>query len=133
MSWIVWDNALETGQARMDEDHHELARLFDLLCEAVEQRRDREFCSAVIEQIIEHAGTHFESEQELMAERHYPKIEQHTAEHALLLAQAIEYKAAFDAGAAGPQFALADFPDVWLSFHILFSDKDLARFLAQAG
>ena len=133
MTWIVWDHALETGQARMDEDHHELARLFALLCEAVEQRRDREYCSAVLEQIIGHAGTHFKSEQELMAERHYPNIEQHTAEHAMLLAQAIEYKAAFDAGAAGTQIALADFPDIWLSFHILFSDKDLARFLAEAG
>jgi hemerythrin len=132
MTWILWDNTLETGQARMDEDHRELARLFDLLSEAVAQRREREFCSSVVDQIIEHARTHFELEQQFMAERHYPKIKQHTAEHDMLLAQALECRAAFDAG-DGPKIALADFPDVWLSFHILFSDKDLAQFLAQTG
>lgn len=133
MTWIVWDSTLETGQAQMDEDHHELARLFDLLCAAVAQRREREYCSTVLEQIIEHAAAHFESEEELMTGRDYPKTGQHIAEHAMLLAQAIEYRAAFDAGIAEPNIALADFPDVWLAFHILFSDKDLARFLAQAG
>jgi len=133
MTWMLWDKTLETGQALMDAEHEELARLFNLLRDTAEQRRDKESCSQVLEQIIGHAMTHFERELELMLKWQYPKIEQHKAEHAMLLAHAIGYKAAFDAGTVGPEIALNDFPDVWLSFHILFSDKDLARFLAQAG
>ena len=133
MTWTLWDNTLVTGQAGLDGDHEEMARLFNLLRDTAEQRRDKESCSLVLAQIIEHASTHFELERQLMVQRRYPKIEQHDGEHIMLLAQAIEYKAAFDAGTVGPEIALTDFPDVWLSFHILFSDKDLARFLAETG
>ena len=131
MTWKLWDGTLETGHARLDADHKALASLFNLLREAAEQRREKEFCGLVLEQIIAHAGAHFELERQLMAKHHYPKLEQHAAEHAMLIDQAVNYKAAFDAGADRPQIALTDFPDVWLAFHILFSDKDLARFLAQ--
>jgi hemerythrin-like metal-binding protein len=132
MAWILWDNTLETGHSRMDADHRELSRLFNLLREAVEQHRGKEFCSLVLEQIIEHARSHFQREQQLMARRHYPRTEQHAAEHAMLLDQAVNYKAAFDLAESEPDIDLVNFPEVWLAFHILFSDKDLARFLAQA-
>jgi hemerythrin len=131
MALILWDSTLETGNPRIDADHRELARLFNLLPEAVEKRRGKEFSSDVLGQIIRHAEAHFQLEQELMAEHRYPKIEQHTAEHVMLLGQARSYKAGFDAGATESEVALIDFPEVWLGFHILFSDKDLARFLAQ--
>ena len=132
MAPSLWDNTLETGHARMDADHLELATLFNLLREAVEQRKGKEFCASVLDRIIQHAKEHFRREQQLMAKHHYPKIEQHTAEHVMLLNQALNYRATFDTGAAEPQIAVIDFPDVWLGFHILFSDKDLARFLAHS-
>jgi hemerythrin-like metal-binding protein len=127
---IRWDDTLDTGHVGMDTDHKELARLFNLLREAAERPDGKESWGVVLDQIIEHARMHFHREQELMAEHHYPKIEQHAAEHAMLLDQARDYRASLEAGTTGPKIALADFPDVWLAFHILFSDKDLARFLA---
>jgi hemerythrin len=132
MALILWDSTLETGEPQIDADHRELARLFNLLLEAAADNRGKEFCSLVLDQIIEHARVHFDREQQLMDKHNYPKVEQHAAEHAMLLEQALNYKAAFDAGAAEPGIALTDFPEVWLAFHILFSDKDLARFLAQS-
>ena len=132
MDWIVWDHTLQTGHPQLDADHAEFARLFNLLPEALQMPNRKAMCSKLLEQIIEHTRTHFELEQKLMQERCYPKIRQHSAEHAMLLDQAHQYRTAFDAGATEPEIALIDFPDVWLSFHILFSDKDLARVLAQA-
>jgi hemerythrin-like metal-binding protein len=131
MNWIVWDKTLETGHPWIDEDHKELARLFNLLPEAKGMPRGKELCSNVLGQIIAHAGTHFDQEQQLMAKHKYPKMAQHSAEHAMLLEQALNYRIEFDASAGEPDVALVDFPEVWLSFHILFSDKDLARFLSQ--
>ncbi len=133
MTSILWDHTLETGHPLIDADHRELARLFNLLPEAVEQARGKAFCGKLLDQIIEQARTHFQREQQLMVKHHYPKIEQHTAEHAMLLDQALNYRATFDPGAAESKIALTDFPEVWLGFHILFSDKDLARFLAQTS
>ena len=133
MTSNLWDNTLKTGHPGIDADHRELAGLFDLLPEAVAQRRGKAFCGRLLDQIIGQAQTHFQREQQLMVKHHYPGIEQHAAEHAMLLDQALNYRASFDPGAAESEIALIDFPDVWLAFHILFSDKDLARFLAQTA
>ena len=129
MDWIAWDDTLETGHASMDGDHRELAELFDRLRDAVERDAEKASCAALIDDIIEYAKTHFEREQSLMAQHLYPKAEQHAAEHAMLIRQALDYRKSFDADPAAARSTLLRFADVWLAFHILFSDKELAAFL----
>lgn len=133
MDWISWDHTLRTGHTRIDADHKALADLFNLLPQAMEQGKGKDYCAKVLDDIIQHATAHFELEQQLMAQHHYPKAVQHTGEHAMLLEQALQYMASFDIDSSESRLALARFPDVWLGFHILFSDKDLANFLARAA
>jgi len=133
MDWIAWDNTLKTGHARMDADHHALAELFNLLADAVDKRKGKEVCGGVLDDIIRHAQAHFELEEQLMAERRYPNSDQHKAEHAMLIGQALRYRASFAADAAESPVTVAHFPEVWLAFHILFSDKELADFLARTA
>ncbi len=130
MDWIAWDDTLDTGHAGMDADHKELAELFNLLRDAVESGEGKAACAQVLDDIIRHAQTHFELEQRLMTQHRYPKAEQHAAEHAMLISQALDYKEGFDMDSATTRSALMRFPEVWLAFHILFSDKELAAFLA---
>ena len=131
MDWMAWDDTLETGHARMDADHRKLAELFDLLRDAVEHGgADKASCAALIDEIIGHAKTHFEREQRLMAQHRYPKAEQHAAEHAMLIRQALDYRESFDVDSAAAKSTLLRFADVWLAFHILFSDKELAAFFS---
>ena len=130
MDWIAWDHTLETGDARMDADHKELAELFNLLRDAADGGKGRTACAGVLDDIIGHAKAHFELEQRLMAQRGYPKTEQHAAEHAMLIRQALDYRQSFDVDSAASRSALMRFAEVWLAFHILFSDKELAAFLA---
>ena len=131
MDWIAWDDTLETGDARMDADHKELAELFNLLRDAADGGKGRAACAAILDDIIRHAKAHFELEQRLMAQQRYPKAEQHAAEHAMLIKQALDYRQNFDVDSAASRSALMRFPEVWLAFHILFSDKELAAFLAR--
>lgn len=133
MDWIPWDNTLNTGHARMDADHKALAELFNLLADAVDKRKGREFYVSVLDNIIRDARAHFELEEQLMAQFHYPKSAQHKAEHAMLIDQALSYRSTFEVDATESPIAVAHFPEVWLAFHILFSDKELAGFLAQAA
>ena len=132
MDWIAWDETLETGHARMDADHKELAGLFNLLRDAVEAGKGKSACGKILDDIIMRAQAHFEREQQLMAQHRYPKAEEHGAEHAMLIRQALDYRGRFDLGSAASRSELMSFPEVWLSFHILFSDKELAAFVARA-
>lgn len=131
MDWIAWDHTLETGHARMDADHKELVELFKLLRDAVDSGKGRTACAGVLDDIIRHAKAHFELEQSLMTQQRYPKTEQHAAEHAMLIKQALDHRQSFDVDSAASRSALMRFPEVWLAFHILFSDKELAAFLAR--
>ena len=133
MDWISWDHTLKTGHARMDADHKALAELLNLLSHAAEQRKGKDFCAKALDDIIQHARTHFDLERQLMAQHRYPKTEQHMAEHAMLIEQALQYKATFDVDPDGSRIGLARFSEVWLGFHILFSDKELANFLARTA
>jgi len=130
MDWIVWDHSLETGNAKMDADHRELAGLFDQLREAAEGGGGSAACSRVLDNIVEHTKAHFALEQRLMTQYQYPKTEQHAAEHTMLIRQALEFRERFNRDFAASKAEVIQFPDVWLTFHILFSDKDLAAFLA---
>jgi hemerythrin len=131
VDWIPWDNTLKTGHARMDADHKGLAELFNRLADAVETRKGKDFYGGVLDDIIEHTQAHFDMEEQLMDQHHYQKSHQHKAEHAMLLSQVLDYRATFAADAAESPVAVAHFPEVWLAFHILFSDKELAEYLAR--
>jgi len=130
MDWTAWDETLETGHAGMDADHKQLAGLFNRLRSALENDEGSAFCTAILDDIIRHTTAHFELEQRLMLQHRYPKAEQHAAEHAMLIRQALDYRNSFDAGPAASRSTQTRFADVWLAFHILFSDKELAAFLA---
>ena len=131
MDWVAWDETLETGHAELDAEHRALAQLFNRLRDAVQGGEGKAACAKVLDGIISHTKAHFEFEQRLMAQQHYPRAEQHTAEHAMLLRQALDYREKFDLNDAAARSALSKFPEVWLAYHILFSDKDLAAFLAR--
>ncbi len=131
MDRIAWDDTLETGHAGMDADHKELADLFNRLRDAVESGEGRPACARILDKVITHARAHFEHEQRLMIAQRYPKTEQHAAEHSMLLRQALDYREHFDVDSAASRLALMHFAEIWLAFHILFSDKELAAFLVQ--
>ena len=131
MDWTAWDHSLETGNAAMDSEHRKLATLLEGLRKAAEHGSDKARCARPLDELIAHAEAHFALELRFMNEQRYPKLRQHVDEHAMLLCQARDYRANFDIESAAGRAALMRFPEVWLEFHILFSDKDLGQFLAR--
>jgi len=131
MDWIAWDETLETGHAGMDADHKHLAGLFERLRDALEGGEEKASCVEILDGIIRHTQAHFELEQRLMIQHRYPKADQHAAEHAMLIRQAQDYRDSYDTDTAASKSAQIRFADVWLAFHILFTDKELAAFLAR--
>ena len=131
MDWIPWDDTLQTGHAQMDAGHKAMAGLFNQLADAVAEHESKDFYGNLLDKIIERARAHFDLEEQLMAEHDFPKSDQHRSEHAMLISQALGYRASFAVDAAQSPVAVARFAEVWLAFHILFSDKELADFLAR--
>jgi hemerythrin len=130
MKWIPWEDVLATGNAVLDADHEPLVDLFNQLAASVIQKKDKKVCVELLDGIIQHAKTHFDFEEQLMAERRYSKADLHAAEHARLVRQAAKFMVKFDAGSRGSHIDVIHFPEDWLTFHILGADKELADFLS---
>jgi hemerythrin-like metal-binding protein len=133
MEWIHWDNVLATGHVILDIDHERLVTLFNQLTASVKERKSKVACTELLGKIIHQTQVHFAFEEQLMADHGYPKIDQHTAEHARLVKQAVRYMVKFEAAAPGTHISLIHFPEDWLTFHILSADKELANFLGATG
>ena len=133
MNWIPWNDILRTGHAEIDAEHMELVRLLNELSDAVKHRKGKNACGSVLDAIIDYTISHFALEAELMAKHYYPKTGQHNIEHAQLIKRAQNYRAKFESGSTGTHIELIHFPEDWLTFHILTSDKELAGFLTESN
>ncbi len=132
MNWIPWDDILRTGHAEIDAEHMQLVKLFNQLADAIRSQKGKSVCSGVLDNIVECTILHFKTEAELMAKHQYPKSEHHNAEHTQLIRQALSYRTKYESSPPGSHIELIHFPEDWLTFHILTSDKELAEFLAEA-
>ena len=131
MNRIPWDDILRTGHAEIDAEHMELVGLFNQLSDAVEQEKAKNVCGGILDAIIDYTASHFTLEAELMKKHRYPKRAQHNIEHARLIKQAQNYRDKFESDPPGTHIELIQFPEDWLTFHIVTSDKELGGFLAK--
>jgi len=117
----------------LDTDHEHLVNLFGQPVGSVKERKGKTACVDLLDKIIQQSKLHFAFEEQLMAEQRYPKADEHIAEHARLITQALRYKAKLESDSPGLHIPLIHFPEDWLTFHILSADKELADFLSAAG
>ena len=129
MGWIKWDHTLELGHERMDADHKRLVALVNQLVKGIVNNLGKDAYDALLDDLFANARAHFGMEEQLMAECSYPDADEHRAEHARLMKDALEYRTKFDSSAE-PSVSLLYFFDQWLSRHILASDGELARYIA---
>ncbi len=115
----------------MDVDHRKLVDLFNLLGDSIKDCKGKDSCDSVLDNIIQDAKASFVLEEMLMAkhQHHYPKADEHMPKHAAMIERALNYRISLDVNSAGAYMALVHIAEVWLCYHILFFDKELAGFL----
>lgn len=128
MKTICWDGRLETGHAVIDADHENLVHLFNQVVSVANHHAGKLVCNNVLDKLIRHTKAHFEFEERLMAEYHYPDKAKHMAEHEALIRQALAYR--LDPSSPESRIPLVELSQDWLTSHMLTSDKELTGFLA---
>lgn len=126
-----WAPYFETGLETVDEQHHRLVELINLLSNRVAsgQSLSAQTVDRVLDGLSRYATFHFASEEALMRDaaldpRH---IRRHEKAHADFVAEVgrMREAAALDSSAVAP--VLLRFVTSWLTFHILDSDQAMAR------
>ncbi|GAA0573678.1 bacteriohemerythrin [Caenispirillum bisanense] len=128
MAFLEFTDQLKVGFALIDDDHKILIDQVNMLAEAMNNGDEQDTISSVLNVLIDYTEFHFGREQELMVKSNYDLSPGHLKEHSVLVKQVVEMRRRFDAGEIGVKDLLA-FLKVWLSQHILKSDKALAAHL----
>ena len=136
-SVIRWGEDLSVGHALLDEQHR---AIFDLLGEAQDLWRRGEgvarFCP-LLSKLSKLLENHFPAEERLLAELHYPKLPDHAAEHTSALKELREicerFKSGPDAGGLAPGWVVLEFILRVAVGHVLTSDAEYARHVAELG
>jgi hemerythrin len=130
--FIEWSNELSVGIEEIDAQHKVLVDLLNQIHEAIQQRQGTEATSQIIERLGEYTRIHFAVEESLMRILHYPDYERHKEEHDRLIDQLNGFRTKLESGKGSISFELAHFLKVWLTKHIMETDKRyIPHFLEQ--
>ncbi|MDH5446940.1 MAG: bacteriohemerythrin [Gammaproteobacteria bacterium] len=131
MKDLEWSYVLSVGNDEIDEDHHKLVKLFNMLNHAVMEGEDLNYLAAVLEELINYTAWHFSHEERLMVKYGYQGLNEHRVEHQELIKAVRELQQ--KVSKAGNSISEDDlvFLERWLTEHILSTDMRLGSFLAE--
>jgi len=124
-----WLDLYSIGIEKVDRQHENLTDLLNCLNEAWRTGKDHAVLLFRLDQFLDAVGAHFREEEQIMAEKQYPDLDLHKAEHDFLLEQVMQFRTQFAASEADLTESMLDFFRDWLRDHILISDRRLGRFV----
>jgi len=130
---IEWTEELSVGIQEIDEQHKVLVGLVNEMHQAIHEHRGTETARQILDRLGDYARIHFAVEESLMRIFDYPGYEEHKKQHEELIGQFKLYQAKVQSGTAKISFELLHFLKLWLSQHILESDKEYAPHMLKLG
>jgi hemerythrin len=131
--FVEWSNQLSVGIEEIDEQHKVLAGMVNEMHDAIQQRQAQAVVRGILDRLASYTQTHFVVEESLMRILNYPNYEAHKQEHDNLIEQIKELQGRLNAGSASINFELMHFLKVWLTKHIMESDKAYTKHFLAAG
>ncbi len=132
MKDIVWSDILSVGFNEIDEDHHKLVGIFNILNHAVKEGASPEYLAATLEELINCTVWHFSHEERLMLKHGYPEAAEHKTEHRELIDSAKDLQRDILQSQQPMVDDQIQFLERWLTEHILTADMRLGTYLSQS-
>ncbi|MCU7931976.1 MAG: bacteriohemerythrin [Candidatus Thiodiazotropha sp. (ex Codakia rugifera)] len=123
MSLMLWTNEMYATNVEVcDDQHKELFDRVNALNDAV-MSKDRADIGNRLDNLIDYVAVHFETEERMMEERGYHKLDDHRQEHDLLVQTCTDLQAKFHSGETDIGEDTMKFIKSWLDHHIPVIDK----------
>ena len=132
MQAISWNDSFSLGVKSLDEQHRVWVERLNSLTAAIESHQEARLITKTLDFMMDYVEFHFSAEESLMANKSYPGLAQHKAEHRQfrntlmdLFVLEVEEDNAVDKIAD----SINNFQISWLKNHIQQTDKQFADFL----
>lgn len=127
-----WNESLETGDARVDEQHR---LLFDKIAElqaAIVAKSSHDYVAELLDQVVSLAGEHFTDEEALMASHGYPGLSDQRELHRCFRDDVDRMTAEFRMGEGTLPLRISVFLHEWLTRHMKIEDRKIVEFIRSA-
>lgn len=132
MATFEWKKEYETGIMMIDFQHQKLVSLINDFSEAVEQGHLQLVVDFSLDQLCDYTVFHFDTEERLMKEAHYPDFEAHKKMHEALKKKVLFFKEKVQAGDLSIVGDVLEFLKTWLTEHIQEKDMDYVQIIIKA-
>lgn len=125
---------MSVGVAILDEDHKRIMNLINKLYAAMQEGGGKEALDDIFHDLLVYISLHFEAEEGLFEQTHYPGADEQKAQHSAMKARVVEEKKKYDLNEKGvlPIEMLLFLKDWWLD-HIMNLDRKYATHLKTHG
>lgn len=129
---LKWDHRYDLGHERIDFEHRIFLGLIIQFEELAKQGVPLEKLIRTLHEICKYAEFHFISEENVMADCHYPQQTEHTELHRALMAEVANELFQLKVGQIEPEHVFK-FLFQWFALHTTTEDKKLVSFIADAS
>jgi hemerythrin len=128
---VRWTTDLAVGNELVDQQHQELFSRFHELLEACKERKGKEKVVALLDFLSAYVVEHFQAEEQLMQQHHYPEYESHRQQHQHFIGKLATLRQDLEQEGATVSLVIATNQAVlqWLIEHIKRVDSKLGAFL----
>ena len=121
--FIVWCDDFSVNVPEMDAQHQKLVKLVNQLHSAMKQQHSAEQVGKVIDELAKYTVEHFSSEEEYMASKNFPGLDEHKKVHQHFVEKVQEFEQKYMDGKVTLSLDIMNFLKDWLLNHIGKMDK----------
>jgi len=130
---LQWDESLVLGIDEIDNQHRSIFEHFEKLSEAAQQGTQKELIGKLTAFLFEYAQVHFATEDRIMLEYKYPKIEVQRLEHGEFTRDAKEFMKRVEADGETREIAIEVTGKLfrWIYNHIRNHDREMVAYVKE--
>jgi hemerythrin len=132
MAFVTWKPEYSVGNSIIDAQHKSLIEMINKLHEALKVGKGGSGAIEIVREMIDYSKFHFDAEEKLMSQIHFPEIAEHKKEHQAFIAKTLDFENRIKAGTLSISIDMALFLRDWLSNHILVNDKAYSAYIPKA-
>ncbi len=133
MNFIKWSEQYSVNIKKIDEQHQNLIKLINKMHEIIIAGGEKNEIEELFEELFEYTNYHFNTEEQLLKNYHYPDWKAHQKEHDILIIQLLQLKVRLIKGNQTIPLETFAFLNNWLINHILNSDQKYSSYLHLKG
>jgi hemerythrin len=130
---LQWDESLVLGLEEIDRQHKSIFDHFEKLSEAAQQGKSKEIIEELAVFLFEYAHMHFATEDKIMVEYKYPKIDEQRHEHGEFTRDTNELKKRIEQDGATREVAIEATGKLlrWIIQHIKKQDFEMVSYVKE--